>query len=108
EVPLHRALHRVAPRWAADVDAPSREAMSVAGPDGLLLAIDGVLAVSWEPIPGAVEAMRRLREHVPFRLITNTTTHTRRDLAKTLTTAGFDVDPEEIATPGQGTAAYLR
>jgi HAD superfamily hydrolase (TIGR01458 family) len=82
--------------------------MSVGGPDGLLLDIDGVLALSWEPIPGAVEAMRWLRGHLPFRLITNTTTHTRRDLAKTLTTAGFDVDPDEIVTAVTATAAYLR
>jgi HAD superfamily hydrolase (TIGR01458 family) len=82
--------------------------MTVGGPDGLLLDIDGVLALSWEPIPGAVEAMRWLREHVPFRLITNTTTHTRRDLAKTLTTAGFDVESDEIVTAVTATAAYLR
>ena len=50
--------------------------------EGLLLDIDGVLAVSWEALPGAVDALRRLREGgVPFRMITNTTTKTRADLA---------------------------
>ena len=77
--------------------------------DGLLLDIDGVLAVSWEPIPGSVEAMAWIRgERIPFRLITNTTTHTRRDLAATLGRAGFDVTPEEIVTAVTATAAYLR
>ena len=76
--------------------------------DGLLLDIDGVLAVSWEPLPGAIEAMESLRKHIPFRLITNTTTHTRRELSATLRGAGFDVDPEEIVTAVTATATYLR
>jgi len=77
--------------------------------DGLLLDIDGVLATSWEPIPGSIEAMARLREDgVPVRLITNTTTHTRRALAATLCEAGFDVDADEIVTAVTATASYLR
>ena len=32
--------------------------------DGLLLDIDGVLAVSWEPIDGAVETLAWLRAQV--------------------------------------------
>lgn len=76
--------------------------------EGLLLDIDGVLAVSWEPLPGAIAAMRWLREHVPFRLITNTTTLTRRDLAETLRRAGFDVEADEIVTAVTATATHLR
>jgi len=77
--------------------------------DGLLLDIDGVLAVSWKPLPGAVGAMATLRrDGIPFRLITNTTTKTRRDLANTLRSAGFDVEPAEIVTAVVATAQYLR
>jgi HAD superfamily hydrolase (TIGR01458 family) len=77
--------------------------------DGVLLDIDGVLAVSWEPIPGARETLAWLRVRgVPFRLITNTTTHTRADLAATLTGAGFEVDAAEIVTAVVATAAHLR
>ena len=77
--------------------------------DGLLLDIDGVLAVSWQPIAGSVAAMRWIRERgLPFRLITNTTTHTRSDLAATLGSAGFDVTPEEIVTAVVATVTYLR
>jgi HAD superfamily hydrolase (TIGR01458 family) len=77
--------------------------------DGLLLDIDGVLAVSWEPLPGAVDALQRLRDDaVPFRLITNTTTKTRADLASTLRDAGFDVADEEIVTAVVATAEHLR
>jgi len=77
--------------------------------DGVLLDIDGVLAVSWEAVPGAVETIAWLRASgVRFRLITNTTTHTRADLAATLGDAGFDVGAEEIVTAVVATAAYLR
>jgi HAD superfamily hydrolase (TIGR01458 family) len=77
--------------------------------DGVLLDIDGVLSISWEPIPGSVDAMAWLRDAgMPFRLITNTTTHTRVDLAATLREAGFDVAPDEIVTAVVATASYLR
>ena len=76
---------------------------------GVLLDIDGVLTVSWEALPGAVETIAWLRREVmPFRLITNTTTHTRRDLAATLETAGLVVEPDEIVTAVVATASYLR
>jgi HAD superfamily hydrolase (TIGR01458 family) len=77
--------------------------------DGVLLDIDGVLTVSWEALPGAVETVAWLREHaVPFRLITNTTTQTRAELAATLSGAGIDVAPAEIVTAVVATGTYLR
>ncbi len=79
------------------------------GFDGVLLDIDGVLSVSWEPLPGAIETIAWLRERsVPFRLITNTTTHTRARLAATLSGAGIAVDAHEVVTAVVATAAYLR
>lgn len=81
----------------------------MSGADGLLLDIDGVLAVSWKALPGAVDAMAMLRrEQLPFRLITNTTTKTRADLAGTLAAAGFDIEPNEIVTAVVATAQHLR
>lgn len=77
--------------------------------DGLLLDIDGVLAVSWEPLPGAVDTLSELRSRgLPFRLITNTTTHPRDELATTLRNAGFDVEPADIVTAVVATAEHLR
>ncbi|MEA2554995.1 MAG: hypothetical protein QOI60_326, partial [Actinomycetota bacterium] len=77
--------------------------------EGLLLDIDGVLTVSWEALPGSVEAIERLIANaVPFRLITNTTTHTRHDLAQILQLAGFAVDARDIITAVVATAEYLR
>ena len=76
---------------------------------GLLLDIDGVLAVSWEPIAGAVDTLTWLRgEAIPFKLITNTTTHTREALATTLRDAGFVVEATDIVTAVAATAEYLR
>jgi HAD superfamily hydrolase (TIGR01458 family) len=77
--------------------------------EGVLLDIDGVIAISWEPLSGAVDTLEWMREHdVPFRLITNTTTKTRIDLARTLRDAGFDVRDEEVITAVVATAEYLR
>lgn len=79
------------------------------GIDGLLIDIDGVLTVSWEPIDGSAEAIRTLRErNVPLRFATNTTTRTRAEVADLVVAAGIDVDVDEILTAPAATAAYLR
>jgi HAD superfamily hydrolase (TIGR01458 family) len=76
---------------------------------GVLLDIDGVLVTSWHALDGAVETIAWLRDQaIPFRLITNTTTHTQADLAVTLGEAGFDVGSAEIVTAVVATASYLR
>ena len=66
--------------------------------------------MSWEPLPGAIETRRLVafERGVPFRLITNTTTKTRADLATTLRDAGFDVRDDELITAVAATAQYLR
>lgn len=77
--------------------------------DAVLLDIDGVLVTSWQALPGAISAIATLRrQDVPFRLITNTTTHTRAGLTETLQGAGFDFVPDEIVTAVSATAAHLR
>ncbi|MFB9394253.1 HAD-IIA family hydrolase [Streptomyces coeruleoprunus] len=74
----------------------------------VLLDVDGVLTVSWKPLPGAVEAVRRLRdEGVPLALLTNTTSRTRASIAEVLARAGFPVGAEDILTAPSVTAAYL-
>lgn len=77
--------------------------------EGVLLDIDGVLVTSWNALPGSVDAIAWFRSRsIPIRLITNTSTHTREDLAATLGDAGFDVEPDEIVTAVVATASYLR
>jgi HAD superfamily hydrolase (TIGR01458 family) len=77
--------------------------------EGLLLDVDGVLVSVWEPIPGAPEALAAVRRAaLPFLLMTNTTTHTRAEIAETLGHSGFEVEPGQIVTSPVATAAYLR
>ncbi|MFF5493608.1 TIGR01458 family HAD-type hydrolase [Streptomyces aquilus] len=74
----------------------------------VLIDIDGVLTVSWEPLPGAVEALREIRAAgLGVALVTNTTSRTRASIAGTLAEAGFPVAAEDILTAPTVTAAYL-
>lgn len=79
------------------------------GVRGVLIDIDGVLTVSWEPLDGAVDAVRALKEAgLPFVLVTNTTSRTRDRIAKTLNDAGFPVEPRDVLTAAAATATHLR
>ena len=75
----------------------------------VLIDIDGVLSVSWKPLPGTVAALQQLRtEGFPLALVTNTTSRTRASIASTLAEAGFPVTAEDILTAPVIAAAYLR
>jgi HAD superfamily hydrolase (TIGR01458 family) len=74
----------------------------------VLIDIDGVLTVSWQPLPGAVEALQRLRDaRLPLALVTNTTSRSRASIASALAGAGFAVTAGDILTAPVITAAYL-
>ncbi|HKB49808.1 MAG TPA: TIGR01458 family HAD-type hydrolase [Solirubrobacterales bacterium] len=78
-------------------------------PAALLLDIDGVLYVGDEPLPGAIEALERLRELANgVRLLTNTTSKPRRAITDHLRALGFDVAEEEVLTPAALAVAYCR
>ncbi|WP_327368382.1 HAD-IIA family hydrolase [Streptomyces sp. NBC_01217] len=75
----------------------------------VLIDIDGVLTVSWKPLPGTVAAMERLREAgLPLVLVTNTTSRTRASIAGRLAAEGFPVSADDILTAPAVTAAHLR
>jgi HAD superfamily hydrolase (TIGR01458 family) len=75
----------------------------------VLIDIDGVLTVSWQPISGAVAAVEHLRAAgVPLALVTNTTSRSRASIAAALATAGFPVTASDILTAPAIAAAYLR
>jgi ribonucleotide monophosphatase NagD (HAD superfamily) len=78
-------------------------------PAALLLDIDGVLHVGDEPLPGAAEALARLRGLAGgLRLVTNTTSKSRRAIAEHLRELGFDVAEEEVLTPAALAVAHCR
>ncbi len=75
---------------------------------GVLLDIDGVLAVSWKSLPGAAETLSWLAEvRMPFRLVTNTSSRSRRQIAELLSGAGMEIDPSVILTSVGSAARYL-
>jgi len=77
--------------------------------DGLLLDMDGVLGVSWTPLPGAAEAVTRLHAAgVPLRVVTNTTALPQARFGAVLREAGFPFADEEILTASVLAAAWLR
>jgi HAD superfamily hydrolase (TIGR01458 family) len=74
----------------------------------VLIDIDGVLTVSWKPLPGAVAALQRLRgDGYPVALVTNTTSRSRTLIARALAGAGFPVTAGDILTAPVIAAAYL-
>jgi HAD superfamily hydrolase (TIGR01458 family) len=75
----------------------------------VLIDIDGVLTVSFEPISGAVAAVEDLRgAGIPLALVTNTTSRSRASIAAALATAGFPVTASDILTAPAIATAYLR
>ncbi|MDO8122543.1 TIGR01458 family HAD-type hydrolase [Isoptericola sp. b490] len=80
----------------------------MAAPRALLIDVDGVLVVSWRPLPGAVDALAAVREQVGVRFLTNTTSHTRAQLTALLRDAGFDVHQDEVVTVASAVSTYLR
>jgi 3-hydroxyisobutyrate dehydrogenase len=86
-------------------DAPAR------GPrryDGLILDLDGVVWLGSEPIPGAAEAIARLRgrgTRVVF--LTNDPGESRARQAARLAAAGIPATADDVITSGYAMARYL-
>ncbi|HLB22010.1 MAG TPA: TIGR01458 family HAD-type hydrolase [Solirubrobacteraceae bacterium] len=77
------------------------------GPFGILLDIDGVLYVGDEPIEGAHAALGELREAgAGLRLVTNTTSRSRRQVCEHLAELGFEITVEEVLTPAAMAVSY--
>jgi HAD superfamily hydrolase (TIGR01458 family) len=69
-------------------------------PTGALIDVDGTLLLGESAIPGAPQAIARLRARgVPFLLTTNTTRRSRADVAAALTHAGIPVSQGEVIVP---------
>ncbi|MCR4403960.1 MAG: HAD-IIA family hydrolase [Candidatus Acetothermia bacterium] len=61
-----------------------------------LVDLDGVLIRGGQPLPGAVEALQRLRELGRVIVFSNNSTRSRRAFAARLQREGFAVAPEEV------------
>lgn len=69
--------------------------------------IGGVLYVGSEAIDGASDALDRLREHYPLRLISNTTRQTPATIITHLKKLGFHIKDEEMYTALAATKEYV-
>lgn len=78
-------------------------------PDALLLDVEGVLYIHGDPIPGANEALERLRGIAGgIRLVTNTSSISRKAVIERLQRAGLEVAAEEVLTPAAMAVRYCR
>jgi HAD superfamily hydrolase (TIGR01458 family) len=74
--------------------------LNLAGVRGLLIDVDGTLLVEDRAVPGAAEAIERLRDSgIPFRITTNTSRRPRAAVAEALRKAGVEVETREILSP---------
>jgi HAD superfamily hydrolase (TIGR01458 family) len=75
----------------------------------ILLDVDGVLHVSSEPIPGAADAVRLLRENGHrLRFVTNTTVRSRAQLAAMLRSHGLELEDDEVQTAARAAVKVLQ
>lgn len=78
------------------------------GVRGLLLDMDGVLYRGHEPVPGAAEAMRRLRDAgLDLMAVTNNARARAGDYADKLAGLGIELPAARIVTSGEATARHL-
>lgn len=64
-----------------------------------LIDLSGTLHVEYQPIPGTIEALKRLQSNnIKVRFVTNTTKESKNVVLKHLTSAGFSIQPQDIFT----------
>ncbi len=75
---------------------------------GVLLDISGVIYVGEKPLPGAIEAVARLKSvGLTIRYVTNTTRMPKRRILRKLGSLGINVEADELFTPAQAACALL-
>jgi 4-nitrophenyl phosphatase len=77
--------------------------------DGVVIDLDGTVYRAGEPIPGAVEAIGKLRDRgIAVVFCSNNPTKTPREYAARLASMGVDCDPEDVVPASTVTRDYLR
>lgn len=80
----------------------------MSGFSGVVLDVDGTLIRGSEPIPGAIEAVERLRSAgLAIAFVSNNPIRTREVYRDRLASYGFSLDAEELTTAGTVTAEHL-
>lgn len=75
---------------------------------GVLIDIAGVLLERQRAVAGAPEAFQRLRRAgTPLRLVTNTTSRSRRVLLQELAAMGFAIEASELFAPAEAAVRYM-
>jgi HAD superfamily hydrolase (TIGR01458 family) len=73
-----------------------------------MVDLDGTVSEVGEAIPGAVDALRRLRdEGLPLRFVTNTTCRPRREVLGRLRGLGVEASEDELFTTATAASAWL-
>ncbi len=75
---------------------------------GVLIDLSGVIYVGGTPLPGALDALVRLRHlKLPLRFLTNTTRTPKRRILKNLCDMGLQCEDEELFTPARAARDWL-
>jgi HAD superfamily hydrolase (TIGR01458 family) len=78
-------------------------------PAGIVLDMEGVLHVDWQPIEGAARAVGQLRAAgIELAILTNTTGKTRESIAERLASMGLEFPAGRIVTAASAAADHLR
>lgn len=73
-----------------------------------LMDMDGTIYLSLEPIDGATESIKRLKERGKVLYLTNNTSTSRNEYVIKLSKMGFEVAREDIFTAGLATINYIK
>lgn len=76
---------------------------------GLLVDLSGTIYIDDQVVPGALEALEKIRNAgIPIRFVTNTTSQPRSVIIKKLRNLGFDIEENEIFTATVAADRYLK
>jgi len=76
--------------------------------NGVLLDLSGVIYVGNQVLPGAIEAISRLREAgLPMRFLTNTTRTPKKGILDRIRSMGIHIAGDELFTPAEAACNWL-
>jgi len=76
--------------------------------DAFFLDVDGVLVHDGHPLEGAAESLGMLQQVGQVLILTNNSTRSREQHAQSLSSLGFNIQPDDVICSSVGAAEYLR